>query len=144
MPTEKDLAGTWRLVAHFYLEDDGSTSEGPMGERADGLLIYHEDGYMAASLMRTAPPAEDGSPPQAYLGSADDYLGYSGRWQVRDGVVVHQVLIGSHARVVNTEQIREISLEDGVLRLLRHLGGPHDHVVMDWRRVPPERPLSGS
>jgi hypothetical protein len=137
MLSEKDLAGAWRLVAHFYLEEDGSTSEGPMGDQANGLLIYHEDGYMAASLMRTEPlTSGTGTPPPTYLGSTDDYLGYSGRWRIRDDTVVHQVVIGSQPRVVNTEQVRQISMDDGgVLRLLRRLGGPHDYVVMDWRRA---------
>ncbi len=38
------------------LENDGSVSEGPLGDKAAGLLIYHEDGYMAASLLRTEGP----------------------------------------------------------------------------------------
>ncbi|MEU7616417.1 lipocalin-like domain-containing protein [Micromonospora rifamycinica] len=138
MLAEEDLTGTWRLVAHYYLEHDGAVSEGPLGDHADGLLIYHEDGYMAASLMRTAPPAGgDGSPPAAYLGSVDDYLGYSGRWRLRGNTVMHYVIIGSQPRVVGTEQVREVTLDDGVLRLTRHLGGPHDFVVMDWRRAEP-------
>lgn len=136
MLSEKDLAGSWRLVAHYYLEEDGSTSEGPMGDQADGLLIYHDDGYMAASLMRTKPlNNEDGGRSPSYLGSIDDYLGYSGRWRLHEDTVVHEVVIGSQPRVVNTEQVRQVSLENGELRLLRHLGGPHDYVVMDWRRA---------
>lgn len=136
MLSEKDLAGSWRLVSHFYLEDDGSTSEGPLGEQAAGLLIYHGDGYMAASLMRTEQPGgQDGAPSEAYLGSTDDYLGYSGRWHLRDDVVVHKITIGSHRRVVNTEQIREVLMRDDILRLRRRLGSPHAYVVMDWQRV---------
>jgi hypothetical protein len=136
MLAEKDLAGIWRLAAHYYLEDDGSTSEGPMGDQADGLLIYHEDGYMAASLMRTGPQtSQNGTPPPTYLGSTDAYLGYSGRWHVRDNTVVHEVIIGSHPRVVHTEQVREVEVGETRLRLVRRLGGPHDCVVMDWRRA---------
>ncbi|WP_033213222.1 lipocalin-like domain-containing protein [Kitasatospora phosalacinea] len=131
MASEQDLVGAWRLIAHYYLEEDGSTSEGPLGDAAAGLLIYHQDGYMAASLMRTRPAAGA----ETYLGSADDFLSYSGRWQVRGDTVVHQVSIGSHARVVGTEQVREVVLRDGELRLQRSLGGPHAHVVMDWRRA---------
>ncbi|MGW4384833.1 lipocalin-like domain-containing protein [Kitasatospora sp. NPDC004531] len=131
MVSEGDLVGAWRLIAHYYREDDGSTSEGPLGDAAAGLLIYHQDGYMAASLMRTRP-ADAG---EAYLGSTDDFLSYSGRWQVRADTVVHQVSIASHARVVNTEQIRQVRLQDGELRLERRLGGPHDYVVMDWKRA---------
>lgn len=137
MLSEKDLAGVWRLVDHYYLDNDGSTSEGPMGSRADGLLIYHNDGYMAASLMRTEQQAsENDSSLPTYLGSTDDYLGYSGRWRVRDDTVVHEVVVSSHLRVANTEQVREVAVDsDGKLRLRRRLGGPHDYVVMDWQRA---------
>jgi lipocalin-like protein len=135
MLSEENLAGTWRLVAHYYLEKDGAVSAGPMGEHADGLLLYGADGYMAVSLMRTAAPDADGSPPAAYLGSVDDYLGYSGRWRLAGTSVVHEVIIASHPRVVNTEQVRKVSMHNDVLRLARDLGQPHDSVVMDWRRI---------
>jgi len=136
MLSENDLIGSWRLAAHYYLDDDGSTSEGPMGDQADGLLIYHEDGYMAASLMRTSPlTTTNGTLPPAYLGSRDDYIGYSGRWHVRDDTVVHEVIIGSHHRVVHTEQARQVQVGESGLQLTRRLDGPHDYVVMDWRRA---------
>jgi hypothetical protein len=136
MLSNEDLIGSWRLISHYYLDDDGTRTEGPLGDHAEGLLIYHEDGYMAASMMRTEPEKNsDGAPPATYLGSADDYLGYSGRWQLLDGVIAHQVSIGSRQRVVNTEQLREVALNDGCLSLRRHLGEPHSYVVMDWRRA---------
>ncbi|NDZ79373.1 lipocalin-like domain-containing protein [Streptomyces sp. SID10853] len=140
MLSEKDLVGVWSLVSHHYLNTDGSTSEGPLGPRADGLLIYHPDGYMAASMMRTRDATESGgveasTPSAAYLGSVDDYLSYSGRWQVRDGVVVHEVSIGSHARVINTRQVREVILRDEFLTLRRCLDETSQYVVMDWRKA---------
>jgi len=136
MLSEKDLIGTWRLVSHHYLRGDGSVSEGPMGASADGLLIYQADGYMAASVMRTG---ESDEAPATYLGSADDYLGYSGRWWVRgeDGVVVHDVVIGSHPRVVRTKQEREVHVTDFGVSLRRPMEGEFRYVVMDWRRVTP-------
>jgi hypothetical protein len=136
MLSEKDLIGAWRLVEHSYLEEDGSTSEGPLGNQAVGLLLYHEDGYVAASMMRTQHLTGDGgSAPPTYLGSSDDYLGYAGRWHLRGDTVVHEVAIGSHRRVVNTEQIREVRMHEGLLRLQRRLDGPHQYVVMDWQRA---------
>lgn len=136
MLSEKDLIGVWRLAEHSYLEEDGSAIEGPLGNQADGLLIYHEDGYVSASMMRTQPlTGEGGSAPPAYLGSSDDYLGYAGRWHLQGDTVIHEVEIGSHQRVVNTRQIREVSMYDGRLRLQRRLGGPHQYVVMDWQRA---------
>jgi hypothetical protein len=132
--SEKDVIGTWRLVAHYYLGEDSSVTEGPLGPDADGLLIYQADGYMAASVMRNP---ESGTPAGTYLGTESDYLGYSGRWWVRgeDGVVVHDVVIGSHPRVVNTQQLREAQVADGGLSLRRWLEGSSQYIVMDWKRA---------
>jgi len=117
MLSEKDLIGAWRLDNHYYLDQDGSVSEGPLGSDAEGLLIYHEGGHMTASMMRTRFPEGDAAPP-SYLGSSDNYLGYAGRWSVAGGEVRHEVLIGSHPRVVNTRQVREIRLtERGLTRI---------------------------
>lgn len=133
MLMERDLVGAWRLVSHCYLNEDGSTDEGPLGAGADGLLIYHPSGFMAASLMRT--DSWSGDAPAPYLGSVESYLGYSGRWRVEKDAVVHQVVIGSHRRVVNTEQVRGARLTNGLLTLRNRLPDSTRHVVMDWRRA---------
>lgn len=135
MLSEKDLIGAWRLENHYYLDRDGSVSEGPLGADAEGLLIYQEGGHMTASMMRTRFPDGDGTPPPSYLGSSDNYLGYAGRWSVDGGLVWHEVLVGSHPRVVNTRQVREIRLTERGLSLRRRLDGPHQYIVMDWRRA---------
>lgn len=133
MLSEKDVIGVWRLVSHYYLDEDGSTSEGPLGVAAEGLLIYEAAGYMAASVMRTAESATSSA---TYLGTSADYLGYSGRWWLegQDGVVVHDVVVGSQPRVVRTRQLREARLIDGRLLLSRRLEGTRS-IVMDWERV---------
>ncbi len=140
MPSAEDLNGAWRLVDHFYLGDDGKASPGPLGKRAEGLLIYHSDGFMAASLMRADDPtadqpAEADSAPVTYLGSVERFLSYSGRWQVDGDLVVHEVAVGSHPRVVNTRQRREARLTDGVLTLRNRVAGEDRYVVMEWRRA---------
>ncbi|MEV6118491.1 lipocalin-like domain-containing protein [Streptomyces sp. NPDC052109] len=127
----ESLVGSWRLVAHFYLAEDGSTRPGPCGEHAEGLLIYDGRGYMSAALMRTGRPAADGS------GTRAGYMGYSGRWRVAGDRVVHEVLVSSHPRVVNTEQVREARLENGRLTLRERLGGAPRSLVLQWRRADP-------
>ncbi|MFF3542105.1 lipocalin-like domain-containing protein [Streptomyces platensis] len=133
MLSEKDLIGVWRLVSHFYLDEDGSMSDGPLGPGADGLLLYEANGYMAVGMMRTdhrsdGSASESDPPPAAYLG-------YTGRWRVAESQVIHEVAVGSHPRVVNTEQIRDARLNDGRLVLSRPVEGSAQLIAMEWRRA---------
>jgi hypothetical protein len=64
------------------------------------------------------------------------YLGYSGRWRVAGDRLVHRVAVGSHARVVGTEQIREARLEGDRLTLRESLGAGR-YLVLEWRRAEP-------
>ncbi|MET8809112.1 lipocalin-like domain-containing protein [Streptomyces sp. NPDC004546] len=129
--SEERLVGSWRLVAHFFLAEDGSTRPGPCGEHAEGLLIYDGHGYMSAALMRTARPVADGP------GTPVGYMGYSGRWRVAGGRVIHEVLVGSHPRIVGTEQVREARLDNGRLTLRERLGEAPRSLVLQWRRADP-------
>ncbi|MFJ9153326.1 lipocalin-like domain-containing protein [Streptomyces sp. NPDC102270] len=126
--TAEGLVGSWRLVTHFYLAEDGSTRAGPCGDRADGLLIYDAHGYMSAALMRTADPDTASGTPVAYMG-------YSGRWRVAGDHVVHEVVVGSHPRIVHTEQVRQARLDRDRLVLRERLGGSPRFLVLEWRRA---------
>lgn len=132
MLSEKDLIGTWRLISHFYFHEDGSTSEGPLGIRADGLLIYDAHGYMSVGMMRTDPVIDNGS---ASSRPPVTYMGYSGRWRLTNSTVVHEVEISSHFRIVKTKQIREARLNDDRLILRECLDGSPWHFVLNWRRA---------
>jgi hypothetical protein len=127
---EKDLIGAWRLVTHFYLDEDGSVTEGQLGASADGLLIYDMHGFMSVGLMRNdhATDPEPEKPPVTFMG-------YSGRWRLKDTTVVHEVLVTSHSRILNTQQIREIQLDGGRLVLREYLGGSPRYFVLIWRRA---------
>ena len=134
MLSEKDLIGVWRLTAHYYLHEDGSISEGPLGKGADGVLIYDATGWMGVGMMRTesvTATADAGTgPPLSF------YLGYTGRWRVSGDEVVHEVTVGSHPRVADTDQVREARLHDGGLSLRRPvLPGSTRYIVMDWCRA---------
>nr|WKU62170.1 Aln5 alnumycin cyclase [uncultured bacterium] len=132
MLSEKDLIGAWRLVSLYYRDEDGSTGEGPLGPAVDGLLIYGEHGYMGVGMMRVGDrPGADHRP-----GYPEDcYLGYSGRWRSEGDVVVHDVAIGSHPRVVGTEQVRDVRLDGDRLVLSRPVAGASRRIVMEWLRV---------
>jgi hypothetical protein len=121
MPAPEDLVGVWRLTSHLFRDPDGSTAPGPLGPTATGLLIYHPDGYLSASLMRPA------SPPPAYMG-------YSGRWHLTGDTVTHHVEISSHPHLVGTAQTRSLHLSAPHLTLTEHL--PNRSFVLTWHRVP--------
>jgi Lipocalin-like domain len=127
----ESLVGAWCLVSHFYLAEDGSTRVGPCGDKAEGLLIYERHGYMSAALMRTDYPVTDGS------GTPVGYMGYSGRWRMESDGVVHEVLVSSHPRIVNTEKVKEARLNRDRLTVRERLGGSPRYIVMEWRRADP-------
>ena len=132
MAAEKELIGVWRLVSQAYLSADGSTSEGPLGAGAEGLLIYSEQGYMSVGLMRTAGPPVSGSGPGKVPVT---YMGYSGHWRLADDVMVHEVEIASHSRIVDTRQTREVRLDDDRLTLRERLDESPRYFVLTWRRL---------
>lgn len=129
MTTEQELIGVWELVDQTYLGADGATREGPLGPRAEGLLIYGEHGYMSVGLMRAA-----GAPTGGPGGVPVTFMGYSGRWWLADEAMVHEVVVASHARIVDTRQVRELRLEGDRLTLRERLDESPRYLVLNWRR----------
>lgn len=125
MLSEEDLVGVWRLTSHYYLNGDGSTDEGPLGAQANGLLIYDASGYISVSLMRADGSSGPDEPAVAYMG-------YSGRWQLATGVVVHEVEVSSHPRIVNTAQIREVRVDHNGLTLRERIDETPRYFVLHW------------
>jgi hypothetical protein len=134
MLSEADLIGVWRLISHLNVEEDGATSEGPLGPYPKGILIYDEKGHMSVSMMRTdcANGASSGQakPPTTYLG-------YSGRWRLMNGTVVHEIEVSSHLYMVNTKQIREVVLDNNRLTLYAtiRIGERVQRRVLKWLRA---------
>lgn len=125
MLSEEDLVGAWRLVSHYYLDGDGSTDEGPLGAQADGLLIYDPRGYLSVALMRTG-----GSDPDLPKAA---FMGYAGRWRLDTDVVIHDVEVSSHARIVKTAQVREVRLDPDGLTLRERIDDTPRYLVLHWR-----------
>jgi len=134
MLSQADLLGVWQLISNLDVDEDGTASEGPLGPHPKGLLIYGGHGYMSVSMMRTGrvcgTGSESGSPPTAYMG-------YSGRWRLVDGVVVHEVDVSSHRHLVDTKQIREATLDEDCLTLYATalVDGRPQRRVLTWQRA---------
>lgn len=147
MLSEADLVGVWQLISNLEVDEDGATSEGPLGPHPKGLLIYGEHGYMSVSMMRAGRLSDSGSVPGT--SSSTNYLGYSGTWRLTGGTVVHEVEVSSHRHMVNTKQVRRAVLDEDLLTLhaTALIGGRTRRRVLRWRRAcagtPAERwPLS--
>src|SRR5258708_34593239 len=54
MGLREQLIGAWRLVSYIESPVDGSPKRVPMGEKAQGIIMYTPDGYVSAHLMTPA------------------------------------------------------------------------------------------
>ena len=113
MTTAADLVGSWRLERWETRYDDGRVIH-PMGEDAEGLLIYSADGYMAAMLYRNGrTPFTTGEALMAgveeKVGGWDSYFSYAGRYEVAGDTVRHHVEVSQYPNWVGTMQIRVLT-----------------------------------
>ena len=132
------LAGTWRLERWELVYEDGRPPECPLGEDAEGVLMYTADGYVSATLARAGRPPLDRSE-RGKSRAYDDYFGYAGRYTVRDGAVIHRIALASDPALTGVETVRHIELEGERLTLSGPdftAGSPRSHRIM-WRRATP-------
>lgn len=137
-----DLVGAWRLKRWETVYPDGSRTE-PFSARAEGLLQYTADGWMSACIMaagreklsRANPRA---APARERAAAFDGYFSYAGRWQLRDGVVRHDVTLALNPALVGVPQLREARLAGRSLTLSaaeETAGGRRVHRLV-WTRAP--------
>lgn len=120
----KTFAGTWRL-ADAYAETDDGRQAFPLGDGAQGLIIYDEAGYMSAQLTSrdrtrlSKPNLADVALEefkQAYL----SYTSYYGRFtlDVENSTITHHVEGSLAQGWVGGDQLRYFELKpDGSLTL---------------------------
>lgn len=109
------LVGTWKLERMRTTYDSGREIY-PMGEDAQGWLLYTSDGYMAAFLSRANRPAfetgemlsaDDAEKVRAW----DSFFSYCGRYEVRGDEVVHHVEASIYPNWIGDAQARTMRLE---------------------------------
>ena len=104
-----DLIGAWRLVSWSLVYADGRAPEYPLGEDAQGILMYTADGHVSATLMKKARPAEAlGSEAARAYGES---FAYAGRYEVRDGAAYHSIQIATNPALIGFTSTRHIALE---------------------------------
>ena len=130
------LIGTWRLERWEIVYEDGRPSECPLGADAEGFLIYTADGHVSATLARRGRPrlaGDDGAKARAY----EAYFGYAGRYEVRDGAVVHHIAIAPDPALTGATTLRNAVLDGDRLTLSGpdfSAGSPRSHRIL-WRRA---------
>jgi len=87
MGLREQLIGAWRLVSYIESPVDGSPKRVPMGEKAQGIIMYTPDGYMSAQLMtpgRRNFASGDWfkGTPEETAEEASGYIAYSGPFHV--------------------------------------------------------------
>ena len=124
----KRLIGAWQLVRWFITYEDGSVTE-PLGEGAEGLLVYTADGWMSASMMAADRTQLSRSNPRAAAieeraAAFDSFFAYSCRWRVVDRSVEHTVTLSHNPALVGTVQTRRIQMRGRQLTLSAHEAVP--------------------
>jgi hypothetical protein len=130
------LIGTSRLERWEIVYEDGRPPECPLGADAEGFLIYTADGHVSATLARRSRPRladDDGAKARAY----EAYFGYAGRYEVRDGAVVHHIAIAPDPALTGATTLRNAVLDGDRLTLSGPdfaAGSPRSHRIL-WRRA---------
>ena len=133
------LRGTWTLESWTISDEHGIRH--PFGPSATGLLVYAEDGGMAAVVASGDRPSLPGAspraaPPDALAAAFLTFFTYAGRWHLEGDVVVHQVEVALNPAMVGTEQRRAVTLDGASLELVAAeplTTGTRTHALR-WRR----------
>ena len=127
MNTDKtltNLLGSWELESWFIHYQDGREPGAPFGSAPSGLLQYHADGSMSATVHRSdRNPFPAGVSPRkiggdvivrAYL----SYFHYAGTFRVEGDNVIHTVMHSLNQAMVGTEQVRQMQFDPPRLTLV--------------------------
>ena len=135
-----DLVGVWSLVSWRQFRGDQVVL--PMGENPEGRLIYTTDGWLSVNIMRrerqhmktgdfvTGSMAEKAA-------AFEGYMGYTGRYEVRGGEIVHRIDCASYPNWIGDAQVRRPTLQDGLLSLqaaVRIVQGVPVSATLEWRK----------
>jgi hypothetical protein len=137
----RDLVGRWRLLA-WEIKDDRGDVVRPLGDDAEGLLIYAEDGSMSVQIVAADRPPLGGVDP---LGGAEaeraqaysTCLAYAGRYEARGDTIVHLVDVSLFPDWTGDEQVRllELTGDEVTLRTVPMAAGDRTVTVeLRWTR----------
>ncbi|WAJ46518.1 lipocalin-like domain-containing protein [Mycobacterium sp. Aquia_216] len=140
-----NLIGAWTLQSYESTALDGSDVTYPLGVDARGIIMYTQDGYMSAQLMRAdRTPFDRDDPHHAHdnelAAAAGGYLSYSGPFSVvDDGLIAHHVEVSLLPNWIGGIQYRTAHLQDSCLVLgppePMMINGVPRYAKLVWRRT---------
>lgn len=142
------LIGSWRLDSFELQSADGSISH-PYGRELTGYLFYNEDGYMSAAFMN----ATRGRERELDLAKAvdassyDQFMAYTGPFEVHGDKIVHHVEVASLEAFVGSIQERWFKVDGDRLELLTAplaVGSDAPVGRLAWHRVTSKNATSAS
>lgn len=121
------LIGSWSLVELIEVPVNGGEITHPMSQQAQGLIIYHPDGYMSAQLMNpNRKPSHNQhwteGTPEEYTQEGSTYLAYSGPFHADEErqLVSHTMQVSLFPNWTGQTQKRIVVFKDGLLHLESH------------------------
>lgn len=136
----EELTGTWRLVSYQLREADGRVAY-PLGERANGLIIYDHSGNVSVHLLNPNPPQRT-TPPNDGMsdemrGTYERYSSYFGRYSVdvAQRRIAHHLTGGTLAEWSGQTWVRDYRLDGD--RLVLSADVPHSGqcAILEWDRA---------
>ena len=142
MSKHHQFVGTWRLISCENRDSDGQVSY-PFGKDALGFLIYTDDGYMSATLMRANRPhfvVGDvlGGTQEEQAMATQTYLAYCSKYEIQDNKVIHHVEASLFPNWVGIDQARFFEFKEGKLVLSTPpllLSGKQQTSYLIWEHV---------
>ncbi len=120
----EQLIGAWKLLSYVETPVDGSPKRFPMGENAQGIIMYTPDGYMSAQLMtpgRRQFASGDWfkGTPQEYSEEGGGYIAYSGPFHVDEAkqALTHSMAVSLYPGWIGQTQPRVVKIEGNRLHL---------------------------
>jgi hypothetical protein len=117
------LIGAWELVSWYEIKPDGQVDH-PLGNDAQGKIIYTADGHVSAQLVRRNPKHfhnDDWRNASVEESAAawKDYFGYFGKYSVdeQQQTVTHHIEGSWFPNLVGTRQVRHYRFENSQLIL---------------------------
>lgn len=125
------ILGTWKLLSYHRLDEDGEKVY-PLGTDPSGFLMYTEDGYMSAQLMKQDRPdytlegLHNGTR-EEMAEAAHGYHAYAGKYEIdeEDGSVYHHNEVSLIPNRLGDIQDRQIEFQGDRITITSRTSSTH-------------------
>ncbi|RWZ58220.1 lipocalin-like domain-containing protein [Halobacillus fulvus] len=144
MTLKQQLVGSWRLVSYKVYDRNGKVTY-PLGEDAQGMAIYSENGHMSVQIMSTGRLSYAGGglhsgPEKAVAAAANGYLAYSGSYQIdpENWTIEQDMIVSLNPNWEGDKQPRYVRFDDQKLIISSEpvfIQGEHQNTEIVWERA---------